>query len=39
VLKSIVDDERVIDRARRKAARLLQDALPSAEATDAPNPR
>jgi hypothetical protein len=26
VLQSIVDDERVIDRARRKAARLLQDA-------------
>lgn len=39
VLKSIVEDERVIDRARRKAARLLQDALPSAEATDAPSPR
>jgi hypothetical protein len=26
VLQSIADDERVIDRARRKAARLLQDA-------------
>jgi hypothetical protein len=34
VLKSIAEDERVIDRARRKAARLLQDAV-SAE----PSPR
>jgi hypothetical protein len=29
ILQSIIDDERVIDRARRKAARLLQDALPA----------
>jgi hypothetical protein len=29
MLQSIVDDERVIDRARRKAARLLQDAMPA----------
>jgi hypothetical protein len=33
VLQSIVDDERVIDRARRNAARLLQDA------TADPSPR
>jgi hypothetical protein len=32
VLQSIVDDDRVIDRVRRKTARLLQDAAPS------PNP-
>ena len=32
VLQSIVDDDRVIDRVRRKAARLLQDVVP------APNP-
>jgi hypothetical protein len=29
-LQSIVDDERVIERVRRKAARLLQPAEPSA---------
>jgi hypothetical protein len=29
VLQSIVDDDRVIDRVRRKAARLLQDAAPA----------
>jgi hypothetical protein len=33
VLKSIVDDDRVMERVRRKAARLLQDAAP----TPAPN--
>jgi hypothetical protein len=32
VLQSIVDDDRVMERVRRKAARLLQDAAPS------PNP-
>jgi hypothetical protein len=32
VLQSIVDDDRVMERVRRKAARLLQDAAP------APNP-
>jgi hypothetical protein len=40
VLNSIVNDERVIDRARRKAARLLQDAVPSpAAASEAPSLR
>jgi hypothetical protein len=34
VLQSIVDDDRMMERVRRKAARLLQDAAP----TRAPNP-
>ena len=34
VLQSIVDDDRVMERVRRKAARLLQDAAPK----PAPNP-
>jgi hypothetical protein len=38
-LRSIVDDERVIDRARRKAARLLQDAVPATPAESAPSLR
>lgn len=33
VLQSIVDDDRVIDRVRRKAARLLQDAAAPAAAS------
>jgi hypothetical protein len=35
VLNSIVNDERVIERARRKAARLLQDASPPPSASAA----
>jgi hypothetical protein len=39
VLQSIVDDDRVIERARRKAARLLQDAVPPAASVPATTPR
>jgi hypothetical protein len=39
VLNSIVNDERVIERARRKAARLLQDASPPPAAPAETSPR
>jgi hypothetical protein len=39
VLRAIVDDDRVIDRARRMAARLLQDAVPSPANTEPTSPR
>jgi len=38
VLQSLVDDDRVIERVRRKAARLLQDAPPAPSSDPASNP-
>jgi hypothetical protein len=38
VLRSIIDDDHVIDRARRKAARLLQDAAPAPATAESSSP-
>jgi hypothetical protein len=38
-LQSILDDDHVIERARRKAARLLQDAAPPPATLPSPSPR
>jgi len=38
-LQSIIDDDRVLERVRRKAARLLQDSAPAEPKFPSPSPR